>query len=483
MNSKSLNISHLGDQNWALNDYRDISFDYSYASSNSTFSCGSLTPQSSVSASTSRRQSLVCSAMKSMSSHDSMSQLTGFRRPRTPVNLNDRFSTMQEMATVAYNCTTPDTSPSSQDLENMFIMNTEDSAFSDKLQAALSLEHCDDTQASSFLGYGEVDTKCQGLIGPEANPFDSSYSTNQFSSGLGDGEDLTYHGLPTEPTYSHLDTSLSSPQTITPSQTYQVPQPTFSGVHVPPRILGDPFVSPTKKSSSSSYANELQRTFDPAEDSKLYESAPRFREDFLLQGLGLCQPFTAKSEFSDGEPFIAKSEFSDGELTLYSQSASESPNSDAPSLVPRRRQYRKSQAGSSSADSSQRRTSKQRTPPIKKEGWSKVSKHPCPKCIQQPGQAKTQFNRPEHLSRHLASVHYDKRDMIRCKVPDCNTEIMNRTDNMNAHYRNCHMYGPQKVKGKKKQWLSIEDAIRLGLGDMDPRTNPTSIKKRSKTAN
>lgn len=464
MNSKNLNISHLGDQTWALNDYRDISFDYSYASSNSTFSCGSLTPQSSVSASTSRRQSLVCSAMKSMSSHDSMSQAKGFRRPRTPVNLNDRYSTLQEMATVTYNCTTPDASPSSQELENMFIMNTDDSAFTDKLQAALSLENCDDTQGSSFLGYGDVDTRCQGLVEPEAKSFDSSYSTDQFSSSIGDGEDLTYHGLPTESTYSHLRNNLSSPQTIIPSQTYQEPQPAFLGAHVPPRILGDPFVSPTKKPSGSSYVNELQRTIDPPEDPKLYESAPRFREDFLLQGLGLCQSFPAESEFSDGEP------------TIFSQSASESPNSDAPSLNSRRRQYRKSQAGSRSADSSQRPTPKQRSPPIKKEGFSKVStKHPCPKCI-------LRFNRPEHLSRHLASVHGDKQDKIWCVVPNCKTGILTRTDNMNAHYRNCHMYGPHEIKGKKRKWLSIEDAERMGLGHMDPRTNPTSIKSRSKTA-
>ena len=467
MNSKSLNVSHLGDQTWALNDYRDIPFDYSYASSNSTFSCGSLTPQSSVSASTSRRQSLVCSAMRSMPSHDSMPQAKGFRRPRTPVNLNDRFSTLQEMATVTYNCTTPDASPSSQELENMFIMNTEDSGFTDKLQAALSLENCDETQGSSFLGYGDVDTRCQGLIEPEAKSFDSSYSTDQFSSSFGDGEDLTYHGLPTESTYSHLHNSLSSPQTIIPSQTYQEPQPAFLGAQVPPQILGDPFISPTKKPPGSSY---VQRPFDPPEDSKLYESAPRFREDLLLQGLGLCQSFPAKSEFSDGQP------------SIFNQSASESPSSDAPSLNSRRRQYRKSQAGSRSADSSQRRTLKQRSPLIKKEGFSKGSKHPCPKCIQKPGEAKIQFNRPEHLSRHLASVHGDKQDMIQCVVPGCITGIYNRTDNMNAHYRNCHMYGPHEKKGKKKKWLSIEEAEQIGLGHMDPRTNPPSVKSRSKTA-
>ena len=465
---KSLGNSHFGDQIWALNDYRDISFDCSYASSNSTFSCGSLTPQSSVSASTSRRQSLVCSAMNSMSKHDSMSQVEGFRRPRTPANMSNQYSNVQEMMAGGYNCTTPSTSSSSQELDNMFIVNTEDSVFTDKLDTALSFDNCDGTQASSFLGYGEMDTKCQGLIGPEAKSFGSSYSTDQFSSSLGNGEDLTYHGLPSESMYSHCHNSLSIPQTITPSQTYQVPQPTFSVAHVPPRILGDPFVSPTKKPSGSSYENELQRTFDPQEDSKPYERASHFRGDFLLQGLGLCQSFSAKSECSDDEP------------TVFSQSASESPSSDAPSLVPRRRQYRKSQSGSQSADSCHGRMSKQRSPPMRKEGVSKAAKYPCPKCIQRPGEARIQFNRPEHLSRHLASVHGDKQDVIVCKVRDCNTKIPVRTDNMNAHYRNCHMYGPHKLKGKKRTWLSIEQAIELGIGHLDPRTNPTSSRTRSK---
>ena len=458
MNSKSLNISHLGDQTWALNDYRDISFDCAYASSNSTFSCGSLTPQSSVSASTSRRQSLVCSAMNSLSSHDSIAQVKGFRRPRTPVNVNDQYSKMQEITAAGYNCTTPSTSASSQELDNMFIMNTEDSTFTDKLNTALNFDNCDDTQAS-FLGYGEMDTKCQGLIGPEAKSFGSSYSLDQFSSSLRDGENLPYQGLPTEPTYSNSHNNLCLPQTISPSQTYQVPQSTFPVAHIPPRILGDPFISPSKKCSSSSYVNELQRTVESPEDSKLYERAPHSREDFLLQGLGLCQSFRAKSEFSDDEP------------TVFSQSASESPNSDTPSLIPRRRQYRKSQTGSRSADSSQRPVSKQRTPPIKKE---KVSRYPCPKCIQR------KFNRPEHLGRHLASVHGGKQDMIKCRVRDCPTEIVNRTDNMNTHYKNCHMYGPHEKKGKKRQWLSIEKARELGLGHMDPRTNPTPSKSRSK---
>ena len=469
MNSKSLNVSYLGDQTWAFNDYRDISFDCSYASSNSTFSCGSLTPQSSVSASTSRRQSLVCSAMNSMSGHDSISQVKGFRRPRTPVNINDQYSNMQEMTTGSYNCTTPSSTPSSQELENMLFMNTEDSIFTDKLQAALSLDHCDGTQASSFSAFGEVDTKCQELIGQEAKSFGSSYSTDQFSSSLGDGEDLTYQGLHTEPTYSHCHNDLSSPQTIIPSQTYQVPQSAFSATHISPRILGDPFISPAKRSSSSSYINEPERTFDPPEDSNLYERAPHFRDDILLEGLGLCQSFTAKSEFSDDEH------------TVLSQSASESPHTDAPSLFQRRRQYRKSQSGSRSADSSPGGMSKQRTPPIKKEGMFKSSnKHPCPICPHHPGDQKRQFNRPEHLSRHIASVHGANQDLIRCKVKDCPAKIVHRTDNMKAHYRNCHMYGPRKLKGKKREWLSIERARELGLGHMDPRTSPTPSKSRPK---
>jgi hypothetical protein len=43
------------------------------------------------------------------------------------------------------------------------------------------------------------------------------------------------------------------------------------------------------------------------------------------------------------------------------------------------------------------------------------------------------FARPEHLRRHVNTVHGDKRDH-RCKVPKCATKAFSRSDNLRDHY-------------------------------------------------
>lgn len=463
INSKSLNIPQYDDQTWVSNDYRDTSFDYSYASSNSSFSCGSLTSgsltsQSSVSASTPRRQSL-CSALKLTSNPEPFGQVKDFRRPRTPMNMDDQYPNLRGMTDNGYTYTTPQISPSSRELENMFIMDAEDTAFSNKLQTALGLDSCGGTQASSLSGYEGADLKSQGLAGQGSKLLTSNYPTNHFSSSIGVNRNFGYQGLHSEPTYTTSHNSLATPQTVVPSQTtYQAPQSAYAVPQTPPRALGDAFVSPLKTSFESSPMEEPPSIFNAPEDSDFYGSGPETTQDPVLQSLGLQTSFT-------------KSEYTDDDSTLYSQSTSESPVSDTPSLVARRRSYRKGQSGSRSAESSRKRAQKPLPFPVKKES---VSRHACPKCMHR------KFKRPEHLKRHLDTVHGEEENRVRCLVRDCPAAILKREDNLKAHYRKTHMYGPCEQKGKKRVWLSIEAARELGLGDIDPRTNPPASKSRLK---
>lgn len=470
MDSNSLNIAHFGDQNWSSGDYRDTSFDYSYASSNSSISCGSLTsgsltPQSSMSASTSRRQSLVCSAAKPASSFDTQGQIKGFRTPRTPSKLDDQYSAMQGLTSSAYSFTASNASPSSQELENMFIMDTEEPTVSNKLQTALAFGPCSDSQASSFSSYENINVKLQNF-GQDTKSWDPNYSTNQLPSGLDIDRPFAYQGIPIESNYSDRHNGLPTPQTVMPSQTtYQLPQSAYVVPQTPPRVLRDAFVSPSKRSFENSPMDELDSILEPSEDLALYGSASDTGQDPILQSLGL-------------QHRVKKSEYSDDESTLFSQSTNESPVSDTPSLFARKRQYRKGQPGSRSGESSRKRGQKHLPYAIKKEA---VSKHACHKCKQRPGEAKIQFKRPEHLNRHLHSVHGDEKDKVKCRIEGCPASILNRPDNLNAHYKNTHMYGPCEVKGKKRKWLSIEEAKQLGLGDLDPRTKLGSAKSRSKS--
>lgn len=466
MDSKNLNIAQFDDQTWSSGDYRDTSFDYSYASSNSSFSCGSLTsgsltPQSSLSASTSRRQSLVCSATKSASNFDTQGQTKGFRTPRTPSNLDDQYSAMQGLTNSGYSFTPSNASPSSQELENMFIMDTEDATFSNRLQNSLNFGPCSDSQASSFSSYENTNMKPQSL-GQDTKSWGSNYSNNQLSTVLDIDRAFAYQGLPTEPTYAHRHNTLPTPQTVMPSQTtYQTPQSACIVPQTPPRVLGDAFVSPSKRSFAGSPMDELDSILEPSEDLSLYASPSDTGQDPVLQSLGLQQP-------------VEKTEYSDDESTLISQSTTESPVSDTPSLYTRTRSYRTGQPGSVSAESSRKRAQRHLPYAIKKEA---ASKHACHLC------EKRQFKRPEHLNRHLHSVHGDEKDKVPCIIKDCKAAILNRPDNLNAHYRNTHMYGPYEVKGKKRKWLSIEEAKELGLGELDPRTKDGRPKSRSKSKN
>ena len=196
--------------------------------------------------------------------------------------------------------------------------------------------------------------------------------------------------------------------------------------------------------------DELDSILEPSEDLSSYASPSDTGQDSILQSLGLQHP-------------LKRSEYSDDESTLVSQSTNESPVSDSPSL------YKKARG---SAESGGKRAQRHLPYAIKKEA---ASKHACHLCKQR------QFKRPEHLNRHLNSVHGDEKDKVPCIIKDCKAAILNRRDNLDAHYRNTHMYGPHEIKGKKNKWLSEEEAKELGLGGLDPRNPENRPKLRSKS--
>lgn len=465
INGQDSNISPFNDSTWAQNDYRDQTFDYTYASSNASFSCGSLTngtltPQSSVSASTSRRQSLVSPAVRSMSIFDPSTHAKGFRRPRTPVALSNQYMTRQALSNGIYACSTPSTSPTSQRLDNMFAMDMEDSAFSGKLQAALGIDSISSTQASSFSSYDDCDMVPEALLGHQAQSIGSTYMDDQFTKSLGAHRNFPYNSVPSEPTYSPTrNNSLASSQTVIPSQTtYQVAQSTYTVPQTPPRVLGDAFISPSKTTFGTLPEEHLQSILDQSENLEFGGGSADTGPEMMLRSLELQQSPT-------------ESEYTDDDSTPFSQSTDQSPCSEEQTFVARRRPYRKSPPGTRPADSGRKKLHKPMACTIKKES---VSKHACPKCKHR------KFKRPEHLNRHMSSVHGDNRNKVPCIVKDCETSILSRPDNLKTHYQNTHMYGPVPVKGKKRIWLSIEEAREYGLGHIDPRTNPRSVKSRLK---
>ena len=460
LDSKSLN-AHVGDHIWSSIDHEDNPFIYTYASSNPSNSCGSLTsgsltPQSSVSASSSRRQSVVCSAVRTMSSFETSAGPTGFRKSKTPVASQDQYLALQSIANNRYTCSTHDVSPASRELENMFIMDTETSMVSGRLQNAFGLDGGADSQTPSFTSYEDLDNRSQGLLGS----LGCDYMDDRFSGNLHMAKQYTYQEIATAANYPNTQTDIPTPMTVIPAQTtYQVPRSAYSVPQTPPRVLGDPFISPMKTSFADSGSDEVQSNVDISEDVDLYADASDDGQD---------------TEWLQDSP--TKSEHSDQCKSIITQATTGSPYSENPLLVARRRPYKKNLGGAKLAETNRRRAAKQLTCTIKKES---VSRHACPICKARPGEAR-QFQRPEHLNRHLASVHGNEDEKVPCVVPNCLTRILKRPDNMKSHYRNTHMYGPEQIKGKKRIWLSIEAARQLGLGDIDPRTNPQSGKSRSK---
>jgi len=436
----TIDMNQLMGQSWTDTEYREPAYGFSYASSSSSFSCGSLTsgyltPQSSTSASTSRRHSLASATKPIPILGSSVAHHQRFPTLRTPLKYQDLYSSQATGTQSAYICSTP----TSRGLEDDFAMETEESNLSGKLHIALGLSTPTGIDESSFPKYtNEEVISPHTIFGDENGLLSPIPVNNQYEDYTFDRR--PYHDYPATCAHNSIIEAepASLPATIAPSQT------TYKSESTPPPMLGDPFMSPVKPSFDISPFGESSNLLDQAKGSAYFSdtlSSPK-----TLGSNGSGRSFTSTS--SDSEDDEACSIFSHG------------------AACPRpRRKYIRSQISSRSRDLHSKRT--QRTIPIKREPGSQ---HRCPFCRE-----RACFKRPEHLTRHLLSKH-GKGEIIKCKVPDCPCEIIGRPDNMDAHYRKTHMYDIEKQKGKKNIFVSIEWARELGLDGIDERVNPRQNK-------
>jgi hypothetical protein len=68
------------------------------------------------------------------------------------------------------------------------------------------------------------------------------------------------------------------------------------------------------------------------------------------------------------------------------------------------------------------------------------------------------FARPEHLRRHINTVHGDKRDH-RCKVPKCATKPFSRSDNLRDHYWSHLERGGRTGKNDKMSLSELKEIL------------------------
>jgi hypothetical protein len=436
----TVNLNELMGQSWIDTEYREPVYGYSYASSSSSFSCGSLTsgyltPKSSTSASPSRRHSLASAIKPVPIFGSSVAQHQRFPTPRTPLKYQDLYSSQAIGTQSTYTCSTP----TSRGLEDNFAMDTEESSLSGKLHIALGLSTPTGIDGSSFPRYRDEEVISphtifgdeNGLLSP--TPLNNQYEDYTFDRRpYGDYPATCAHNSIIEPEPATL------PETIAPAQT------TYKTESTPPPMLGDPFVSPVKPSFDISPFGESSNLLDQAKGSAYLSDTLSTPKTLGLNGSG--RSFTSMS--SDSEDDEACSIFPHG------------------IACPRpRRKYIRTQISSTSRDLQSKRT--QRPIPVKREPGSQ---HRCPFCRE-----RACFKRPEHLTRHVLSKHGEGEIFI-CKVPKCECKIKGRPDNMDAHYRKTHMYGIEKQKGKKNIFVSIEWARELGLDGIDERVNPRQPK-------
>lgn len=115
---------------------------------------------------------------------------------------------------------------------------------------------------------------------------------------------------------------------------------------------------------------------------------------------------------------------------------------------------------------------------------SSKKKHICSEC-------NIKFDRPEHWKRHTqAEIHIKRCEELgiptesngdtkpwKCIVEGCKTAVTRR-DNLKPHYQKTHFFerfilkDGKRVENKKRRlYVSPEEAVELGLGHMDPRTD------------
>lgn len=109
---------------------------------------------------------------------------------------------------------------------------------------------------------------------------------------------------------------------------------------------------------------------------------------------------------------------------------------------------------------------------------SSNKKHYCPVCD-------IKFDRPEHHKRHedtkihVAKCRERKKGLpkdskagtkkFKCRVPKCDSAFT-RKDNEKPHYMKTHFYPEEERKQKRNDYVSPEEAAKLGLAHWDPRT-------------
>jgi len=441
----TINLNQLIGQNWTETEYREPVYGFSYASSSSSFSCGSLTsgyltPQSSTSASTSRRHSLASATKPIPIFGSSLAPHQRFPTPRTPIKYQDLYSTQALGTQSTYICSTP----TAQGLEDHFAMDTEDGSLSGKLHIALGLSTPTGVDGSSFPKYTSEEVIPPHTAFGDENGLQSSIPLNhQYEDYIFDRRPYQEFAATCASDSIIEPESASLPQTIAPSQT------TYKSESTPPPTLGDPFVSPVKQSFDVIPFEESSNLLDQPNCSAYLSDS-------------ICSPKTLGSNVSGSSFTSTSSDSEDDEV------CSIFPNGIA---CPRpRTKYTRTQISSRSRDLDSKRN--QRPIPIKREPGSQ---HRCPFCRE-----RACFKRPEHLTRHISSKH-GSGEIFKCRVPECPCEIKGRPDNMDAHYRRTHMYAMEKQKGKKNIFVSVEWARKLGLGGIDERVNPRQPKGKKKS--
>lgn len=437
----TINLNQLMGQSWTENDYSEPVYEYSYASSSSSFSCGSLTsgyltPQSSTSTSTSRRHSLASATNPIPVYGSSLAQRQRFRTPRTPTKCQDMRPSQALDTHHAYFCATP----TSQGREDEFTMDTEENGVSGKLHIALGLSTPTGIDASSFPNYTDEEVISPHTVFGDENGLQSSMPLDsQYEDYIFDRRSYQDYSTTCVPLRITKPEPGLPPQTIAPSQITCKTDST-----PPPPTLGDPFMSPIKPSFDISTFGESSNLLDQPKGSAYLSDS--FLSPKALGSNGFERSFTSMSSDSDD----------DKAPPIFSHGIS----------CPRpKRKYTRSQISSRSRELHSKQT--QRTIPFKREPGPQ---HRCPFCKE-----RVCFGRPEHLTRHVLSKHRGGK-IFECIVPHCHTKIVGRSDNMDTHYRNTHMYGPGPDTAKKNIFVSVEWARQLGLDSIDTRVNPRRAK-------
>ena len=455
MDVDSAGLAQVFDQGWTDADFANPLYGQQDASISSGFSCGSLTsgsltPQSSTSASTSRRHSLVSSASKVLpllpSSATRPKQLAAQRTPVAYDALCEGFG-----APIGYICS----SPGSQPMEISYPIEFEEPSAPGKLQMPLALGQPNGIDGEPYSMHNQGD-----LFAPQSSfeSEDSIAPALRFLSPYSQYErdQRPYHAHPGM-NRTRAQTHLEAPQTVAPAQT------TYTAPRTPSPTLAEPFVSPIRHSLVRSPIEEGADFIGPLDNFACLDNA--LASPTSLKSYGSEQSHTLlrpKFEENDEQPIISDS--------VPSQTFATFEDEKSP---PKSRLCRRNQLGKRSPGYTIRKAQRHMQGPIRYEpGPQNI----CPYCKERKA-----FKRPEHLNRHVKSIHMPGK-YEPCLVVECNRRICrNRPDNMKQHLRKTHLYsGDGPKKGKKNHWLSIEEAKQRGFGDIDPRTNPPkgkSIKK------